>query len=301
MAAHGAAELAARAGPPGTADAADRGREVRRWAPRRTATGHGGLVPNADGMMIGLPGAEGPSGSGSGVSRGRGDPSRCSGRPRAGAADDADTAHGARDGDTGTRVPADRRCTRWAVTTSDLSSRAAAPPAAPSHRPHRSRRERRRGRLPFRSPRARGRAGRVAGGADRHRGGRPGVRRAGAAGRTERGRRGRWPCSSSRRAGPWRPCRCRGARATSGCRWWCAGAPGVAPAAACGGWARSPASAAARRLARHGRGARPHGAHAHRGAVAPRAGASRCWARTSRTAAWGRGPPSCRRWPARVP
>ncbi len=60
------------------------------------------------------------------------------------------------------------------------------------------------------------------------------------------------------------------------------------------------AAPAARRLAGHGRGARPRRADAHGGPARCAAAASPCWERTSRIAGSARGPPCCPRWPARA-
>jgi hypothetical protein len=56
MAAHGAAKLEARTGPPGTGGGSGLGRVGGEDAPKEEPNdSNGGLVPNADGMMIGLP------------------------------------------------------------------------------------------------------------------------------------------------------------------------------------------------------------------------------------------------------
>jgi hypothetical protein len=56
MAAHGAAKLAAQAGPPGTAESSARGPGGQKVGTKEDCNpSNGGLVPNADGMMIGLP------------------------------------------------------------------------------------------------------------------------------------------------------------------------------------------------------------------------------------------------------
>ena len=127
--------------------------------------------------------------------------------------------------------------------------------------------------LPVRAARAGRRAGRLAGGPDRHRGGRAALRRAGPAVGTQRGGRGRGHRHPRplRRAGHGARGGAHGRRMAPRDRVLGHAPGGVRRCRAGRRMARAARPAPpARRVARHGRGARPRRAHAHGGTLPAR-------------------------------